>query len=480
MLSMLVSAGLGCSDHKELPLKETIAPNEGLLTESLVERDLCEIQESGKLVAITSYSSTSFFVYRGELMGFEYELLQWLADYLNLELEVKIASDMDELINMLNRGEGDIVAHNLAITSERRKFLAFTEHHATTRQVLVQRKPENWQKMRSRDIKDEMVGSPVDLVDLSGAIIHVRRNTSYAERLRHLEQELGGRFSIYYEPPDRITEDIIRDVAEGKIDYTVADHNIAALNKMYYPNLDISVDVSLLQRIAWAVRKNSPELQDAVSQWVVEARGSERYNVIYKKYFESGRASSVRVKSEFFSRTGGRISPYDEIIKQYADSIGWDWRLLAAQIYQESRFKPSSRSWAGAVGLMQVMPRTAEDMGYCSIEHPEVNIQAGVAYIKYLSAYWKDIPDDERVKFVLASYNAGPGHVSDARRLAYKYGRDPNVWDGNVEEFIRKKSQPEFYNDEVVRYGYCRGQEAYDYVLQITSRYVYYSQFIES
>ena len=127
---------------------------------------------------------------------------------------------------------------------------------------------------------------PVDLVDLKGEVIYVRKNTSYVERLMHLEKELGGRFSIVYEPPDRNTEDIIRDVAEGKIDYTVADHNIALLNSMYYPNLDISVDISLLQRIAWAVRKNSPELRDEVSKWVAEARGSERYNVIYNKYFK--------------------------------------------------------------------------------------------------------------------------------------------------------------------------------------------------
>lgn len=480
MFSMLVSASLGCSDRQEMPLEDSIAQDTGLLRVSLVERDLCEIQESGKLVAITSYSSTSFFVYRGELMGFEYELLQWLADYLNLELEVKIAADMDELINMLNRGEGDIVAHNLTITADRKKYLAFTEHHATTRQVLVQRKPENWRKMRSSQIEDELVDNPMDLVELSGAVIHVRRNTSYAERLRHLEKELGGRFSIYYEPPNRITEDIIRDVAEGRIDYTVADHNIAALNQMYYPNLDISVDVSLLQRIAWAVRKNSPELQEAVSKWVVEARGSERYNVIYNRYFRSGRASSARIQSAFFSKTGGKISPYDEMIKQYADSVGWDWRLLASLIYQESKFKPSCRSWAGAVGLMQVLPKTAEDMGYCSIEQPELNIQAGVAYIKYLTEFWSDIPEDERIKFVLASYNAGPGHVSDARRLAVKYGRDPDVWDGNVEEFIRRKSNPEYYNDEVVRYGYCRGQEPSDYVSQITDRYNYYSQFIDA
>ena len=480
LFAVFVVAVVACTQVIDLNEDDSDTESQDILKESLVYRDLEDIQESGKLVAITSYSSTSFFLYRGELMGFEYELLQWLAEYLELELEVKIASDMDELINMLNRGEGDIVAHNLTITTERKKYLAFTEHHATTRQVLVQRKPENWQKMRAADIQEKLVDSPVDLVDLKGEVIYVRKNTSYVERLMHLEKELGGRFSIVYEPPDRNTEDIIRDVAEGKIDYTVADHNIALLNSMYYPNLDISVDISLLQRIAWAVRKNSPELRDEVSKWVAEARGSERYNVIYNKYFKSRRANTARVKSEFFSKAGGKISPYDEIIKQYADSIGWDWRLLAAQIYQESKFKPSTRSWAGAVGLMQVLPTTAEQMGYCSIEKPELNIQAGVAYIKYLTKFWEDIPDNERVKFVLASYNAGPGHVSDARRLAMKYGKNPNVWDDNVEEFILKKSTPEFYNDDVVRYGYCRGEEPHAYVTEITARYNYYSQFIKA
>lgn len=469
---------IGCSGLGNDSAVVNVEDND-LLTESLVERDLSEIRDSGKLVAVTSYSSTSFFLYRGELMGFEYELLKWLAEHMNLELEVKIAADMDELINMLNRGEGDIVAHNLTVTSERQKYLAFTDHHNTTRQVLVQRKPDNWRRMRVHQIEDQLVSEAMDLVDLEGAVIHVRKNSSYVERLRHLESELGGKFSISYESPTRNTEDIIRDVAEGKIDYTVADHNIAQLNKMYYPNLDVSVDISLLQRIAWAVRKNSPELRDEVSKWVADARGSEKYNVLYNKYFKNSRATTTRVKSEFFSKVGGKISPYDEMIKQYADSIGWDWRLLASQIYQESKFKPSTRSWAGAVGLMQVLPQTAQDMGYNSIENPDLNIQAGVAYIRYLTNYWKDISDEERLKFVLASYNAGPGHVSDARRLAQKYGKNPNVWSDNVEEFILKKANPKYYNDDVVKYGYCRGQEPHDYVREITERFNYYSQFVE-
>ena len=121
-----------------------------------------------------------------------------MADYHQLELKVKIAADMDELINMHNRGEGDIVAHYFTITSDRRNYLTFREHHATTRQVLVQRKPENWRRMRNRDIKDHLIDSPVDFVDLVGETIHVRKNTIYAERLRHLEKELGGLFSIRY------------------------------------------------------------------------------------------------------------------------------------------------------------------------------------------------------------------------------------------------------------------------------------------
>jgi membrane-bound lytic murein transglycosylase F len=475
---VIILSAPACSYLPEDAAETADSESPGLLKESLVERDLSAIKESGKLVAITSYSSTSFFVYRGKLMGFEYELLQWLADYMKLELEVKIASDMDELVNMLNRGDGDIIAHNLTVTTERKKYLAFTEHHATTKQVLVQRKPDNWRKMRTHEIKKQLIESPIDLIGEVDKTIHVRKNTSYSERLRHLEGELGGVFSIQYEKANRITEDIIRDVADGKIDFTVADNNFASLNAMYYPNLDISVDISLLQRIAWAVRKNSPELHDEVSKWVTEARGSTKYNVIYSKYFKSRRSNTARIKSEFFSKTGSSISPYDDIIKQYADSIGWDWRLLASQIYQESKFKPSTRSWAGAVGLMQILPETAKDMGYSSIENPELNIQAGVAYITYLTKFWEDIPEEERLNFVLASYNAGPGHISDARRLATKYGKNPDFWNDNVDEFIIKKSSPEFYNDEVVRHGYCRGQEPSDYVSEITERFSYYSQFI--
>jgi len=160
--------------------------------------------------------------------------------------------------------------------------------------------------------------------------------------------------------------------------------------------------------------------------------------------------------------------------------LNWDWRLLASMIYQESEFDPAEKSWAGARGLMQLMPKTAEAYGGTDLNDPENNITAGTNFIKWLENYWQEIPDtQERLKFVLASYNAGQGHISDARKLAEKFGKDNDIWNENVDEFILKKSKKEFYDDEVVSYGYCRGEEPYNYVREILERYEEYRIHVE-
>ncbi|MFQ5584095.1 MAG: transglycosylase SLT domain-containing protein, partial [Calditrichia bacterium] len=174
------------------------------------------------------------------------------------------------------------------------------------------------------------------------------------------------------------------------------------------------------------------------------------------------------------------LNEYDDIIKAFADSLDWDWRLLASQIYQESRFDPAVRSWAGAVGLMQLMPRTARKYGAVNILEPYDNILAGTNYLHWLENYWAKIRDEqERIKFVLASYNTGFGHVEDARSLAKKYGKNPDKWEGNVREYVLKLSAKEFYNDEVVKHGYCRGEEPVRYVDEIFKRYKDYKRLIE-
>ncbi|MEL6824515.1 MAG: transglycosylase SLT domain-containing protein, partial [Calditrichota bacterium] len=280
-------------------------------------------------------------------------------------------------------------------------------------------------------------------------------------------------------PGEVSTESLIAQVSRGEIEYTVADQNLALVNAAYLQNIDIRTFISFSQRIAWAVRENSPELKDEINSWISKVKRAPTYNIIYDKYYRNKRFFKQRVRSEFFTLTGGKISEYDEIIQQYADSLSWDWRLLASQIYQESEFDPEAMSWVGAKGLMQLMPATAKMFNAGNLSDPEENISAGVRYLRWLDRYWDAIPDStERLKFMLASYNAGQGHVEDARNLAKKFKKDPNIWDDNVETYILKKAEERYFNDEVVKYGYCRGAEPVGYVKEILERFNDYQKLV--
>ncbi len=439
--------------------------------------DLPEIINRRKLVAITGYNAYSYFIYKGEPMGYDFELVNQLADYLNLKLEIKIVKDINKMFEMLNNGEGDIITFNLTVTKERAKKVAFTKPLYTTRQVLVQRKPKGWRRMKLHTIEKKIINSPLEL---EGKTVYVRSGSAFVSRLKNLSDEIGGEINIVEADPDLSVEDLIRMVAEGKIDYTIADENVALLNQSYYTDLDVHLPVSFPQKIAWAVRKTSPVLLDTVNHWLGEINNTLEFYMIYKKYFTDRRRIRKRLKSEFFSFAGGKISPFDEDIKKYSKEIGWDWRLLVSLIYQESQFNPKAKSWAGAIGLMQLLPSTAKHFGAKNPHDPIESLKAGVKYLKWLDNLWKKyIPDkNERIKFVLASYNIGYGHILDARKLAEKYGANPNVWENNVEFFLLKKSEPKFYNDEVVRNGYASGIETVRYVKEILNRYEKYKQFV--
>ncbi|MFO8128832.1 MAG: transporter substrate-binding domain-containing protein [Bacteroidales bacterium] len=442
----------------------------------MIHRDFGEIKEDGVLRAITIYSATSYFLYRGRPMGFEYELLERLANHLDLRLEIVMADDINDLFDMLNRGEGDLIAYGLTVTAPRRKLVNFTRHHFVTHQVLVQRKPENWRKMKLHEIQKELVTNALDLIDDT---VHVRKNSSYFHRLKNLSQEMGGAIHIKTISGNYATGEIIQMVVNGKVKYTIADYSIAAINQTYYPILDISTPVSFSQRIAWAVRKNSPDLLAVVNEWIKGMKKETDYYVIYNKYFRNKKLFKRRIRSEFYSLNTGKISLYDTHIKRHAGMIGWDWRLISSLIYQESRFEEDAESWAGGKGLMQLMPATARELGVNNRTDPAENIEGGIKYLGRLWDRWDDIADSvQRIKFVLASYNCGYHHVRDAQRLAEKYGKAPLVWDENVEEYILKLSFRRYFQDEVVEYGYVRGSEPYEYVREIFERYDHYRKFI--
>lgn len=442
-----------------------------------VNRDLNQILKRGRITAITGYNAYSYFIYKGRAMGYDYDLLKQLAEHLNVKLQIIVERDIRKMFNMLNEGKGDLIAFNLTVTKDRAKKVAFTHANHRTRQVLVQRKPKNWRKMKLHNIESKLIRSTLDL---EGKTIYVESGSSYISRLKHLSDEIGGDINIVEADPNATTEDLIKMVAYGKINYTVADENVAKLNQSFYTNIDIKTPISFPQKIAWAVRKTSPELLKTINYWLDSIKTTSEYYVVYKKYFNDRRLIRSRINSEFYSYTGGKISQYDDVIKGYAEKLGWDWRLLASLIYQESEFNSNAKSWAGAVGLMQLLPVTAKYFGAVNPLEPHQSLEAGYNYIKWLNKYWsKFIPDKkERIKFILASYNIGFGHIQDARRLAKKYGANPNIWDNNVENYLLKKSDPKYYNDPLVKNGYCSGIETVEYIKEIYNRYSHYKQFI--
>ena len=186
-------------------------------------------------------------------------------------------------------------------------------------------------------------------------------------------------------------------------------------------------------------------------------------------------------KSEYYSYTGGELSPYDKIIKAAARRIGWDWRMLASVIYQESGFKPHVQSWVGAYGLMQLMPETMKAYGITRKSDEKAQINAGVRLLKSFENQLPETISDsvEKIKFVLASYNGGLAHILDARRLAMKYGKNPDLWTNNVDYFVLHLSEKKYYHDSVVRNGYMRGWETYKFVKEIFSRYESYKTLID-
>lgn len=422
------------------------------------------------------FNSTNYFIYRGEPMGYQYELLKLLADHLGVKLEVKVENDVDKNFEMLQSGKCDIIAINLTVTKERSKVIDFTYPHSQTHQVLVQRKPDNWKRLRKDELEDSLIRNQLDL---AGKVVYVQKGTSYADRMKNLSDEIGDSI-ILIEKGNMEVEELIELVASGEIDYTVADENVALVNQIYYPVLDVKTAVSFPQKLAWGVKKGDQLLKQEIDTWLKEFTKSSLYSVIYNKYFKNPRSVRI-VGSDYYSNVSGKVSRYDEYIKKYSEDIGWDWRLLASLIYQESRFNPNVKSWAGAYGLMQLMPTTAKRFGVTKSSPPEKQIKAGVDFIKWLDKRFENrgIKDEqEKIKFILASYNVGLGHILDARRLAEKEGKDPDKWEHNVDEYILKKSNPKYYKDPVVKYGYARGSETYNYVVQIMERYEHYKNII--
>jgi membrane-bound lytic murein transglycosylase F len=449
--------------------RESGNANQHKVTDKVV---LERILRDGKLIATTDYNSTNYFVYRGEPMGYQYELLKTFADELGVKLEIKIINDIQQSFECINRDQCDLIALGIIVTKEQSKLVDFSIPLDQTRQMLIQKKPPNWRKMSTKDqVEKNLIRNTLSL---AGATIHIPKNTVYLSRLLTISEEIAADIHIL-EHPDATVEDLIAMVARGEIEYTICDEHVALVNQKYYPDIDVFTPVSFPQNMAWAVKKGATGLLDTLNFWLENYKKTRSYAYLYNKYFKNSRSVNI-ARNNFNPSVSSGISPFDDIIKKYSSLIDWDWRLLASLIYQESRFYPDTIAWSGAFGLMQLMPHTAAKYGIDTLSPPEEQIKAGVKFIGLLDEQFQEnIKDkEERTKFVLASYNAGIAHVYDARRLAQKYKKDPNIWDENVDFYLLNKSKPEYFNDSVVKYGYCRGVESYRFVNDVLDRFEHY------
>lgn len=429
-----------------------------------------KIRKRGKLMVTSNYNSIDYFIYKGMPMGFQLEMMEEFSKYLGVKLQFIITNDLASNLGLLLTDKCDIIANNITITSDRKNIVNFTIPITTTHQVLVQRKGKS----------DTNTNNIIrNILNLNKKIIHVRKNSAHFYRLKNLINETGIDATISV--IDSVaTEQLMEMVSLGIIDYTIADENVAKVNKTYYQNIDVQTPVSFQQNLAWAVKKDNDSLLNAINNWLFEFKKTAKFRNIYDKYFHNPRSVGI-VNSEFYSIKRGKISKYDKEIKKYSKLINWDWRLLASLIYQESQFQPNIKGWSGAFGIMQMMPQTAKRFGIHEKSTVAEQIYAGVKLKVFIDNILpKEISnEEERIKFILAAYNVGFEHVMDARNLARKYGKNPNIWTDNVDYFMKMKSFPKYYNDPVVKYGYARGYETYKFVIQVLERYNHYKNIVK-
>lgn len=416
----------------------------------------------GKLKVLTLHSINSFFVYDGQPKGIEYEIIKHYADSKMLDISIESVHSYGELYDSLAAGNYDVVIGTIIRTN------AWEESLAQTVPVY-----------------------PVDLLlvsaDSSGiyeSSMHVIKNSPMAF-WKEENDSLKTIHSIRYVDEEISKEQALALVAVGKLPNIVVDHHEYLIMEAFFPELNKTFVMAKDQPVSFAFHPDLKDLRDDFNKWFIHWKEKKgEYNYIFKKYRALFEANRNKMRYEKPENILGRISKYDKLVKDHANLNEFDWLLVSALIYQESRFHPDAESPVGARGLMQLMPSVATTykVSFDRLKDPKKNVEIGTRYLRKLYEYYdKDssLTKDNKIKFTLASYNAGLGHIIDARALAKKHRLDPNVWDGNVADMLTKKYLGEFNRDPVVKYGHFRGWETYGYVKNIMMYYNHYQDHME-
>lgn len=413
---------------------------------------IAAIKERGKLIAATDFSGISFFVYKGNPMGFQFEMLSDFARNIGVPLEIIPVKSIDNAYALLEEGKCDVVAMNLVPSEALSKKFSYTIPHSD-------------------------VG--LALVSLNSDSTSTNAFTSRSLDLTNKRIRISGKGVTVINEGGRSSDELVELVAQGDIGQAIVEISEAKVGALRFPQIMVTELPSVGAEACWAVNKRSKILLQEVNLWLGKFKSTASYGYIVSKYKGSDDVY-LRYADAFISPGRNPISKYDHVMQHYGNLKGWDWKLIASIVFQESHFDTEVVSGVGAQGLMQIMPITAEHFGVEDISTPQKNIRVGVMLLNHLRDYFVScgIDDNEAIKFVLGAYNSGLGHIQDARRLTEKYKRDPNKWE-DVAFFLRMKSKPNYYRDPVVKCGKFSGIETSKFVVEVLERYGYYRSLAE-
>ncbi|MFC1580189.1 transglycosylase SLT domain-containing protein [Thermodesulfobacteriota bacterium] len=460
----------GAEKKSTQPIPATRAETKDTLMDRVVAKwtgDLPEAQEKRRYIRIlTSYNKTNFFLDRGRKRGLEYELLHQYENFLNKGLEkgkiktrlIFLAQPFEQLIPGLLAGKGDIAAAGLTITPAREKRVAFTRPYIRNVNEIV---------VTSRSAKTLKT-----IEDLSGKKVHVVAGSSYVVHLQQLNRKLAqkGRKPIAIVQADKRleAEDLLQMVNAGIFESTVVDRHIAEIWSRVLKDIVLhkKLIVHAGGNIAWAVRKENRELHKSLDRFIQKhGQGTLTGNMLIKRYYKN----TKWITNPLQDAHRRRLQDLRPVITRYSEQYRFDWIKIAALAFQESRFDQNAKSPSGALGIMQIHPKTAADpnVGIPDIANEENNIHAGIKYLAFLrDRYFSDskIPPDAKIDFTFAAYNAGPSRINSLRRRAPKEGFKPNIWFFNVEQVARGDI----------------GRETVEYVANINKYYIAYKSSQET
>ncbi len=405
------------------------------------------IKKNRVLRLITTNAINTYYWYNGQPTGFEYDLAKEFADFLNVDLDI-VTPGWNSMFSYLEQGKGDFIASGLAITKKRLEKVNFSIPHMTVQQHIVHHK---------------LVFGPKNIEALNFQTIDVPRGTSYQSQLEEIKKS---GIELNYILHDNIpTEELIRMVYNQDIKFTIADNTIAYLNQRYYPDIRIGIPVQKKEYLAWAVNKEDSQLLEQINKFFLHANETGILNRITDKYYANIEAADLYDLKIFHQRIKTRLPRYKKIIIEESGKYNFDWKLVAAAIYQESHFNPNAISFTNVRGLMQVTTVTAEEMGIENRLIPAQSIKAGIKYLDKMVKRFDYLEDDyERILFALASYNVGYGHVIDAIKIAEDMGWDGTKWQ-NLKTALPLLSKSKYYKK--TQYGYARGWEPVQYIERI-------------